>query len=84
LQIPLFGRCECIVELPINAWPWVNFLCVEDINKTFTCIAEVVYAQNRDLLAYCSIKSCPMAITTQAAVKSAIYKLVVHTSYAYT
>jgi hypothetical protein len=30
---------------------------------------------------YCSIKSWPMAITTQAAVKSAIYKLVVHTSY---
>jgi hypothetical protein len=39
-----------IVDLPINAWPWVNFLCVEGINKIFACIAEVVYAQNRDLL----------------------------------
>jgi hypothetical protein len=48
LQISLFGRCECILELPITAW--VNFLCVEDINKTFICIAEVVYAQNIDLL----------------------------------
>ena len=40
----------CGMTHGITAYKWVNFLCVEDINKTFTCIAEVVYAQNRDLL----------------------------------